>query len=131
MIGNYRINVKVKISSVGQIRKFVVYINYNIVYNEDKAKGEEIKMSTHHHKIRLTVECTADERAYIKMLAAKKQMTISEYLLSFARKEMPRISGRKPNAATIEALKESREKKLESFQSLDEFWEAMGIDPNA
>ncbi len=30
-----------------------------------------------------------------------------------------------------EALKESREGKLESYKTLDDFWKAMGIDPNA
>lgn len=36
------------------------------------------------------------------------------------------------NVETIKALKESRENRnLESFKTLDEFWKAMGIDPNA
>lgn len=36
-----------------------------------------------------------------------------------------------PNKETIEALKESREKKLKSYKTLDDFWEEMEIDPNA
>ena len=84
-----------------------------------------------HHKVRLTVECSIDERTYIKMLAAKKHMTISEMLLLPVRATIPSKKNRKPNAKTIESLKESREKKLESYASLDEFWKDMGIDPNA
>src|SRR6266480_4439750 len=99
-------------------------------------------MTAHDEKVRLTVECSFDERTYIKMLAVKKHMTISEFLLSPVRQTMPHARrkrrskshtrpARKPNAETVEALKESREGKLESYKTLDDFWEAMGIDPNA
>ena len=85
----------------------------------------------HHNKVRLTVECSLDERTYIKMLAAKKHMTISELLLASVRDKMPYTRSNEPNAETIEALKESRDGELESYKTLDDFWEAMGIDPNA
>lgn len=87
--------------------------------------------NTHHHrnKVRLTVECSLGERTFIKMLAAKKNITISELLLSSVREIIP--SSYEPNAETIEALKESRESKLKSYKTLDDFWKAMGIDPNA
>lgn len=92
-------------------------------------------MSTHsqhrHGKVRLTVECSFDERTYIKMLAAKKHMTISEFLLASVREMIPCSPAHEPNAETIEALQDSREGKLESYKNLDEFWKAMGIDPNA
>ena len=88
-------------------------------------------MTAHHEKVRLTVECSLDERMYIKMLAAKKHMTISELLLSSFRKLMPPTRSAEPNAETREALKESREGKLESYKTLDDFWKAMEIDPNA
>ena len=82
---------------------------------------------THHEKVKVTFECSIDERTYIKMLAAKRHMTISEYILFNVRPNLPRT----PNAETIEALKESREKDLKSYKTVEEFWEAMGIDPNA
>lgn len=92
-------------------------------------------MSTHHHchdKVRLTVECSFDERTYIKMLAAKKNMTISEFLLSSVRKVLPRSrSHHEPNPETTKALQESRKGRLKSYKTLDEFWKAMDIDPNA
>lgn len=88
-------------------------------------------MAAHHEKVRLTVECSLDERMYIKMLAAKKHMTISELLLSSFRKRMPCTRSNEPNTETREALKESREGKLESYKTLDDFWKAMEIDPNA
>ncbi|MGZ3633582.1 MAG: hypothetical protein ACXU9U_04890 [Parachlamydiaceae bacterium] len=86
---------------------------------------------SHDHKVRLTVECSFDERTYIKMLAAKKHVTISELLLAPLRSSLPPDMTHEPNAETIEALKESREKKLVSYETVDDFWKAMGIDPNA
>ncbi|MGZ6330293.1 MAG: hypothetical protein ACXWM7_04720 [Parachlamydiaceae bacterium] len=65
------------------------------------------------------------------MLAAKKHVTISELLLAPLRSSLPPDMTHEPNAETIEALKESREKKLVSYETVDDFWKAMGIDPNA
>ena len=94
-------------------------------------------LTTHQEKVRITIECSIDERTYIKMLAAKRHITISEYLLSFARQEMPKCGGHhcrlnhSPNEETRKALKESREGEGELFESLDDFWNAMGISTDA
>lgn len=90
-------------------------------------------MSAHlqDEKVRLTVECSFEERTYIKMLAAKKHVTISELLLAPLRSKLPLKKAHKPNAETIKALKESREEDLESYETVEDFWIAMGIDPNA
>lgn len=37
----------------------------------------------------------------------------------------------KVNAETQEALKESRREKLKSYKTLDEFWKAVKINPDA
>ncbi len=42
---------------------------------------------------------------------------------------MPSVN--EPNDETIEALKESKQGKLQSYKTTDDFWKAMGIDPNA
>lgn len=87
-------------------------------------------MSTHREKVKLTVECSLDERVYIKSLAAKKHMTISEYLLSHVRKEMP--VSREPNEETKKAMHDVDEgKNLGHVKTVEEFWMEMGIDPNA
>ena len=65
------------------------------------------------------------------MLAAKKHMTLSELLLSSVKELIPQTRSKQPNAETIEALNESRGGKLKSYKTLEDFWEAMGIDPNA
>lgn len=90
-------------------------------------------MDTKNSKVRLSVDCTEEERMYIKMLAAKNHMTISDYLLSFARREMPKkcVKTHEPNETTKKALKESKEESGEIFESLTDFWDAMGIEPNA
>ena len=82
------------------------------------------------HKVRLSVDCTEDERMYIKILATKEKKTISELLLSLARNWMPK--GRIPNKETQKILRETEEgKNRESHESIEDFWNAMGIDPNA
>jgi|SRR5277367_4366057 len=89
-------------------------------------------------KVRLSVDCTEQERMYIKMIATKNHMTISEYLLSFARKEMPKRESNhcnrshEPNEETAKVLKDTDAGiGLESHESLEDFWKAMGMKPNA
>lgn len=97
-------------------------------------------MHEHHHekKVRLSVDCTERERMYIKMLATRKQMTISEYLLSFARKEMPKCGGHhckhshEPNEETSKVLRETdKGVNLIEHETLDDFWDALGFNRNA
>lgn len=91
-------------------------------------------MATQHHhsdKVRVVIECSLDERAYIKMIAARNHMTISEYFLSKAKEEMPTTKAKKPNKKTLAAMKELDEGGGHSFKTIDDFWEQMGINPNA
>lgn len=81
------------------------------------------------HKVRLSVDCTEEERMYIKMLAARSHMTISEYLLSFARQEMPKCTrSHEPNEETEIALGKPGE-NFDLFDTVDQFWDAMGMEP--
>jgi len=82
----------------------------------------------HHNKAKVTIDCTIDERAYIKMLAAKAHMNLSEFILSYLRKDFPQ---EKPNKVTLEAMRESKEGKGIKCDSLEDFWEKMGMSPNA
>ena len=72
------------------------------------------------------------------MLAAKEKKSMSEYLLSFPRSYMPSCDFpscdgiHSPNKETEQVLKETDEGvNLESHDSLDDFWNSMGINPNA
>lgn len=89
-------------------------------------------------KVRLSVDCTEQERAYIKMLAAKRRLTISDYLLSFARKEMPKCGGRhckqshEPNEETAKVLRETdKGENLVEYETLDDFWDSLGFSQHA
>lgn len=91
-----------------------------------------------HEKVRLSVDCTKQERMYIKMLAARKHITISEYLLNLARNEMPECEGNhcslnhEPNEETAKVLRESEKgENLIEHKSIDEFWSALGFRKNA
>jgi hypothetical protein len=83
----------------------------------------------HHHRVKVTIDVSEDERTYIKMLATKKKMTISEFIMSYVR---PNIPHDEPNAETQKAMQDVNERKnLTSCKSIEEFWQTIGIDPNA
>ncbi len=82
----------------------------------------------HEEKVKVTFECSENERSYIKMLAAKYRMTLSEFVLSLLRPKFPHA----PNSETKKALRDSRDRKnLGHAKSMDEFWKQMGISPDA
>lgn len=83
----------------------------------------------HHDKAKVTIDCTVDERAYIKMLAAKAHMNLSEFILSYLRKDFPE-NRRKPNKKTLEAIREVNEDGGVRCDSLEDFWEKMGMNPH-
>lgn len=82
-----------------------------------------------HDRAKVTIDCTIDERAYIKMLAARAHMNLSEFILSYLRKDFP--ENRKPNQVTLDAMQESKEGKGMKCESLEDFWEKMGMKRNA
>lgn len=63
--------------------------------------------SQYHEKVKITIECTLNKRTYIKMLAAKAHLGLSEFLLSYVRPDFPQE--RKPNKETIDSIQELRE----------------------
>jgi len=91
-------------------------------------------------KTRLVLSCTEEEKKYIKILAAIENKTISDYLLDAPRKKIPNVKCHIPgcdgyhipNDETAKVLMETEAGiNLESHDSLDGFWEAMGMKPNA
>ena len=64
------------------------------------------------------------------MLAARQHMTISEYFLSLTKEEMSK-KPKTPNKKTRKAMQELDEGEGHSFESLEDFWEQMGINPHA
>lgn len=84
--------------------------------------------SHHHHKAKVTIDCTVDERAYIKMLAARAHMNLSEFILSYLRKDFPQD---KPNKETMQAIQDTKDGKTTRCESLEDFWDKMGVKPSA
>lgn len=81
------------------------------------------------HRIKISVDVSEEERIYIKMIAAKNKMTISEFIMSFVR---PNIPHSEPNAETKKAMKDIKENNnLTRYKNIDDFWTDMGLDPNA
>lgn len=84
----------------------------------------------HQHRVKVTIDVSEEERTYIKMLAVKKRMTISEFIMSFVRPNIPHDD--EPNEITKKAMRDVDERKnLTRCNSIEEFWENVGIDPNA
>jgi hypothetical protein len=82
---------------------------------------------SHHDKVKVTIECSQDEKAYIKMLAARAHLTLSEFILSYLRTDFPR----KPNKQTLEAHEEAISGEGVDCDSLEDFWKQMGVKPSA
>ena len=47
-------------------------------------------------KVRVSVDCSAEERKLIKLLATLENKTISDYLLSLAKSKMDQLSSLRP-----------------------------------
>lgn len=84
----------------------------------------------HHKKVRVVIDCSVEERAYIKMLAARKHMTISGYFLSMAKEELASKS-KVPNKTTLAAHQEALDGGGTAYDSMDDFWADMGVERRA
>jgi hypothetical protein len=84
-----------------------------------------------HEKTKVTFDCSIEEKTYIKMLAAKAHMTLGEFVLSYLRNDFPKERKKKPNKETLAAMKESKEGKGTVYNSMDDFWNEMGVKPSA
>jgi len=82
-------------------------------------------------KTKVTFDCSIEEKTYIKMLAAKSRMTLGEFVLSYIRADFPGEKERKPNRETLDAMKEARDGKGTTYESMDDFWKEMGVKPRA
>ena len=58
-------------------------------------------------------------------------MTLGEFVLSYLRIDFPNEKKKRPNKETLEAMKETREGKGTVYESMDAFWEEMGVKPSA
>jgi hypothetical protein len=80
-----------------------------------------------HDKVKVTFNCSPDERACIKILAAKAHMNISELLLSYIRPHFPKKQ-RKPNKKTLAAHQEILDGGGTVSESLEDFWSKIEVN---
>ncbi len=78
-------------------------------------------------KVRLAIECSSQERKYMKMVAAHEEKTLNEFVLESVRMRLKKCSHpHTPNKETRAALKSAKEKKdLIDFDSVADFFESL------
>ncbi|MCB1118491.1 MAG: hypothetical protein KDK65_00870, partial [Chlamydiia bacterium] len=81
------------------------------------------------HKARLSVDCTPEERKVIKMMAAREEKTISEFILSLVHEKFSHcIWDHHPNEETIKSIEMSEKGKgVSTFDNPDDLFKSLGI----
>ncbi len=52
-------------------------------------KIQEVQKTQGSYRVKITFECTYEERIFLKMLAGKSRMTLSDYIYSCLEKSFP------------------------------------------
>ena len=73
-------------------------------------------------KVRISLDCSAEERKLIKVLASLADMTISDYLLSLAKSKIERIDSLR---SISQNEKNSKGKSDNSWNSFNTFLEGI------
>lgn len=80
---------------------------------------------------RLTIDCTAEQKKKIKMLAASKSISITDFMLGLVEEKFtwcPVALSHVPNAETIESIEASeRGEGVKKFKSIDDLFEDLAI----
>jgi hypothetical protein len=96
-----------------------------------KAKDKEQKKEYRVREARLTIDCTAEQKKRIKLIAAAQDMTITDFVLKAVEEKIawcPIGRSHIPNDETVASIEASeRGEGVKSFQSLDELFKDLGI----
>ena len=78
-------------------------------------------------KVRLAIDCSPEERKYIKIYASYEDMTINEFVMACVRERMNKCKhSHIPNAETAAVLDASeRGENIITFNSIDDFFKSM------
>jgi hypothetical protein len=96
-------------------------------------KKEEIpqKKIYRAREARLTIDCTAEQKKKIKILAASKDMTITDFMLGLVEDKYswcPLGFSHIPNEETVASIETSeRGEGVKRFQSMDALFKDLGI----
>lgn len=93
-------------------------------------KVEEKKIHSP-REARLTIDCSIEQKKKIKILAAAKEMSITDFMLELVEEKYPWCPlglNHVPNHKTISSIEASeRGEGIKSFQSIEELFEELGI----
>lgn len=96
-----------------------------------KKKNESQKKIYRAREARLTIDCSSEQKKKIKMLAAAKKMTITDFILQLVEEKYtwcPLGLSHIPNAETIASIESSeRGEGIKKFKSMDNLFKDLGI----
>ena len=96
-----------------------------------EAKKEAHKKSSRAREARLTIDCSAEQKKKIKMLAAAQEKSITDFVLEIIEEKYtwsPLGLSHVPNAETSASVEASeRREGVKSFESMDALFENLGI----
>ncbi|SCA64082.1 hypothetical protein SCG7086_BX_00040 [Chlamydiales bacterium SCGC AG-110-P3] len=79
-------------------------------------------------KVRISVDCTPEERKQIKLMATICDKTISEWVMQSVRSRLKRTKEHIPNAESSLALKESASGEgVQSYSCLEDLFDDLEI----
>ncbi|OJU81809.1 MAG: hypothetical protein BGO10_07955 [Chlamydia sp. 32-24] len=91
----------------------------------------ENKKTHRAREARLTIDCSADQKKKIKMLAAEKEMTITDFMLQLVEEKYswcPIGLSHIPNEESVKSIEASeRGEGLKNFNSMNELYKDLGI----
>lgn len=94
-------------------------------------KQNEIKKTHRARGARLTIDCSSEQKKKIKMLAAAKEMSITDFILQLFEEKYNRCSlglSHVPNDETRDSIEASeRGEGIERFDSIDDLFKNLGI----
>lgn len=97
----------------------------------EKHKVETRKKVYRAREARLTIDCSLEQKRKIKMLAASKSMTITDFMLGLVEDKFtwcPIDLKHIPNAETIASIEASEKGEgVKKFKSIDHLFEDLGI----
>jgi hypothetical protein len=81
-----------------------------------------------HRKVRLSVDCSQEERQQVKLLCTLHNKTISEWVMECVREKIQSESANLPNKKTVQALRESdRGEGVVTYDSVEELFSSLGL----
>ena len=103
----------------------------NIAYEGNRNKSKPLAITAQAEKkdkVRLAIECTAEQRKYIKTFAALEDKSINDFLLSYVWKYAKCTRSHIPNQETADALDASeRGEGNRAHKSIAELFKFLGI----